>query len=159
MKSSEILRIVAFQLVGTILCLWIQPLLYSYGYLSPPDVPLLFWLNNNYMQGAIWICLSCLAATVFWLLLAIKGDKRNLEKRKSLARLWWMILSFLGVSLLASLWMSSGGDIALLSWPLGGVYILDIIVMYWMPTMTSTPGSLKYAPLGAKFARSNKIFR
>ncbi len=145
MRVSEITRIVVLTVTVALMMFVLQPLPYIRGLISLSDVTEPeSWVSEYYMKGAAIVFFASTIATVIWLVFAAtsKGHKGH-EVNRSLP-IWWIIglIPLIGIGF--AIGPYKGSNDALLS--LTFFYIIDVLILYWLTTATSTPGSLMYIP-------------
>lgn len=145
MRVNEITRIVVLAVIVAFMMFVLQPLPYIRGLISLSDVPEPeSWVSDYYMKGALIVfCASAIAALI-WLLFAAtsKGHKgRDVNKSQPI---WWIIglIPLIGIGF--AIGPYKGSNDALIS--LSFFYVIDVLILYWLTTATSTPGSLMYIP-------------
>lgn len=153
MKTSEIIRIIVISVVGGVLTLYIQPWVYQNRWIRVADVSLNQWLSNYYMTGAWIVFLTGLAATLIW---SVATARAKASGAVDVFR-WqvvWFILGLLPlVGICIGIWIGSVSNDALLTLTL--FFIIDgLFLLYWLPTVTSTPGLFRNIPPGAPLVRN-----
>ena len=153
MKPAEIIRIIILTLLGAALMFIIQPWIYQ-TYLIVPDTE--FWVRTYYYPAALGVFVVPVLSTVIWCVMtAITRDSRGHEVSRW-ALVWWGIglLPVLsigwGVHQAVSELAEVGGQVILL---LTSFFVLDVLVLFWLTTTTSTPYPLMYIPPGSFFLR------
>jgi hypothetical protein len=152
MKPSEIIRIIVISAVGGLLTLYIQPWVYQNRWIPVNDVPLNQWLSNYYMTGAWIVFLTGLVATIIWSVLTATA-KASGAVDVFRWQVVWFILGLLPLAgICVGIWIGSVSNDALLTLAL--FFIIDgLFVLYWLPTVTSTPGLFRNIPPGAPLIR------
>lgn len=152
MKSREIIQIIVIFLFGAVLMFLGQPWFYDNGVLRISDVLTSTWIRENYMTGAGIVFAVALATTILWTFMAAKAKAKSAAEISKWRLIWWLLMMLPIVSIIVSIAFFNSSDDALLS--LTGFLVIDgIFLLYWLPTVTSSPGDLKYIPPGAFFIR------
>ena len=153
MKAGEIIRIIGFCVVGAALMFWGQPWIYQNRHIPITDVPRIeAWVSDEYMPGAIFVFVVSVIATLLWYVIAAKAKVKTASEIFSWQLIWWIFLLLPIVSICVAIGFFNRSQDARLS--LTGFLILDVMfLLFWLPTATSSPGSLMYIPPGAFFIR------
>lgn len=160
MRGKEITRIIViFALVGLGLMLGLQPLAYKGRYIRVGDyqvggisADVETWIGNNYIIGAVIVFAFSLLATLLWTFFAGKAQAKGAVDVSRWQVMWWLLglIPIAGIAI--ALIFFNQSDDALLS--LAGFFILDgLILLYWLPTATSSPGMFKHIPPGSFMLR------
>ncbi|MGK7893573.1 MAG: hypothetical protein AB4372_08100 [Xenococcus sp. (in: cyanobacteria)] len=154
MKPGEIIRIIIIFVIGSILMFWLQPLIYTGRYIRIsdylPGVDL--WVTDNYVVGAGVVFGFSLVATLLWSFFTAKAQIKGAVDVSSWQVMWWLLglLPIVGIGI--ALFAINESDDALLS--LAGFFIFDgLILLFWLPTATSSPGLFKHIPPGSFLLR------
>ncbi len=149
MKTSEIIRVIVLSLVGAILMFGVQPFIYKQGLIWEPNVQdpraaLDSWANGAYIGAASFVFGVSVVCTVLWCVMAAKSKAHRPDEIKQWS-LWWWIL---GLVPLLSIGVGIGvfNPIAELRLSLAFFFVLDIMLLFWLTTATSTPGLLIETP-------------
>lgn len=138
----------------------VQPWIYENTLFGVRDVPFEEWLTSNYTPGSRLVFVISLIATVLWYILASKSSIRGIQDYNmyKLYKIIWRVLLALSITgiLLALIFFNRSRN-ALLS--LTFFYIIDVVLLFCLPTATSTPGRVNTVPFGAKSLLSfiNKV--
>ena len=151
---AEIIRLFVIPILGTMLMFVAQPLLFSQQFVRLTDVTVKTWLNNHYYPMASIVFASLLLAVVIWIGWSIKSPPKDTAAGVQRAGSWWFIsiIPIIGTAIAIVLSRQgilapkSSGDAIL---PLIILFSIDIIVIYWLTTATSTPGIARRLPPGA----------
>ena len=152
MKSRELIQIIVIFLLGAVLMFLGQPWFYKNKVIRISDVPTNTFIGEDYTTGASIVFAIALIATVLWSFMAAKARAKSADEISKWRLIWWllMLLPILGIIIAIALFNRS--DDALIS--LTAFLIFDgIFILYWLPTVTSSPGDLKYIPPGAFLIR------
>jgi hypothetical protein len=152
--TAEVIRLFVIPILGMMLMFVVQPLLFSGQWLRLSDVKIQTWLNSHYMPMAGMVFASLLLAVLVWVAWNIKSPHRTPEAGAQRASSWWFILVIPIIGTILAIVLSrqgilapkSSGDAIL---PLIILFSIDIIVIYWLTTATSTPGIARRLPPGA----------
>jgi hypothetical protein len=152
MKATEITRIIIIFLLGAVAMFLIQPWFYNNKLIRISDIPVNTWISEYYTTGAGIVFVASLLTTIFWTFMAAKARAKSANDISKWRLMWWLLLLLPIISIIIAIAFFKGSDDALLSFT--GFLILDgIFLLYWLPTVTSSPGDLKYIPPGAFFIR------
>jgi hypothetical protein len=152
MKGSEIIRITVFSFIGWLLTLHIQPWFYRNKWIRLADVPLPKWLSSYYTPAAWVVFLTGLAATVIWSVMTAKAKASGAIDVFRWQVVWWLLglLPLIGICI--GIYIGSVSNHALLSMAI--FFIIDgLLLLYWLPTVTSSPGLFRQIPPGARLIR------
>ncbi|MCM0591495.1 MAG: hypothetical protein HEQ35_21400 [Gloeotrichia echinulata IR180] len=152
MKAGEIIRIVIFGFVGSILMFFVQPWMYDNRIIPIKDVSVGDWLSDHYSPGA-WVVFGVsIIATVIWYVLAANAKVLTASETDRWRVIWFVLLLLPLISIGLGISVFNNSNDALVS--LTGFYIIDaILILYWLPTGTSSPSLLMYIPPGARLLR------
>ena len=149
MKPSELVRAIVIILLGIGLMLGLQPWLFASGTIFLEDVELQEWVPS-YAVGTYLVLGTTLLVTIIWLLLTSLVKPSGGVVDVPLWRVWWFVLHlFPIVAICVALYYfnpsrQDPSQDALL-W-LALFYPLDVLWMYWLTTVTSTPKQFLYVP-------------
>ena len=150
MKANEIIRIIIFSLIGFIIIFLAQPFLYTSRILRISDIntDVGTWINNYYIFGAGVVFAVSVLSTIIWYLITANAKAHKAEEVAQWMLVWWLFLLFpiLGICVAIGFFKGDSND-ALGS--LAIFFVFDILLLFWLPTATSTPGGLKYVPPGS----------
>lgn len=157
-RLGEIIRIVVISLIGAVLMFLVQPWLYRSG-IVPVDVPDIDeWIAGIYTPGATIVFTGSVISAGVWYVIASRAKIRGGSDVPQMAGLWWLLGLLPVLSICIALYFFRGTDdapgteAALLS--LTGFYIFDVLLIFWLSTAISSPGSLKYGAVpGSYFIR------
>lgn len=145
MKVGEIIRIIIFALVGFVLMIWLQPLLYEQKFFGViKTIPLSDWIKQYYL--AAWIVFGfSLTFTILWYVILFKNQNGSSSTFKML---WYIGLFLLTVIVVVTMYFNNqdekGELIQETVISMTGLFLFDsLFMLYWLPTVTSTPGLLK----------------
>lgn len=157
MKGGEIVRIIAFSLIGALVMLLLQPLIYQNRWVRMGDVPSVErWVSSDYMTSAGLVLAIAIVATIIWYFLTATAKVQGAVDTFRW-RLMWFLLSLCPIiAIIISVFFINSSEDARLS--LLGLFVLDIIFIYWGATVTSSPGSFKYIPPGSFLIRNTLGF-
>lgn len=152
MKAGEIIRLIVFIITGAALMFLGQPWIYSNRMIRVRDVPLDSWISNYYIPGALLVFGISVFSTLIWCVMAARARAKGAEEVFRWKLVWWLLLLLPVLSVCAAIYFFNRSDDARLS--LTGFFVIDAIFwLFWLPTVTSSPGDLKYIPPGAFFIR------
>jgi hypothetical protein len=153
LQTKEIIRMVVAVVLVSILMFLFQPNLYSAGLISiSEDVGT--WVPEKYITSAAVVFLSAVLPLGLWALLTGKA-KATPRDMGGWALLWWLFLLIPILGICLGLYLACGQGIegssqdALLS--LTGLFLLDVLLLFWLPTAMNTPGNLRYGAVPFSF--------
>jgi len=151
MKPSELIRAIVIILIGVGLMLGLQPWLFVSETIFLGDVELADWVPS-YAIGTYIVLGTTLMVTVIWFLLTSFAKPSGGVVDVPLWRVWWFVLLlFPVIAICVSLYFFNPTDIPgtpsrdALVW-LAFFYPLDVLWIYWLSTVTSTPRMFLYVP-------------
>lgn len=151
MKPWEIIRIIIFSIVGAALMFWVQRWVYASKAIAIRDVPVDRWLGSDYTTSALIVFGVCVLTTVLWYVLTAIASYTKSSDARRWTLVWWLFgllpLASIGITVFF-INRSQQAQLSLL-----GFFVLDALVLYWLPTATSSPEPVKYIPPGAYFVR------
>jgi hypothetical protein len=154
MKTGEVIRTIAFCLIGALLVFWVQPLIYRSRALPFLQISNLeAWLSNLYVPAATLVFVVSLLSTLAWDVLAVKSTAHRAKEVDGWRLAWWGLGLFPVLAIGGAFYILRLGDIPsrLLT---TFFFVLDFLWIYWWTTATSTPGQLKFIPPFALELRS-----
>jgi hypothetical protein len=157
--TAEAIRLFVFPIVGLILMFWVQPtFLYQNQMIRLQDVSVDKWLPNGYYQPATLVFAGAIFAALLWCIWNGMSPPPGQAAARQRSVAWWAISLIPIFCLIGGIvWSrklilgSTGSDDATLS--LIFLFGLDVVLLYWLTTATSTPGLAKYLPPGAGLFR------
>ena len=159
MRAIEAIRAITIVVIGWAMMLWLQPWVYSrrLPMISIIDVDFTDWLQDQYRIG-VWIVLvSSTLVTVTWLWITSLSSPSGGGVNVQQWRLCWFLLMLVPITGIGfALFLFNKSDDALIS--LSIFYVFDILWLYWLPTVTSTPRFYRYVPPGSLVVRSFRLF-
>jgi hypothetical protein len=151
MKPNELIRAIAITIVGIGLMVGLQPWLFYSETIFLGDVDLEDWFPQY--QIGTWVVLApTLMVSLIWLLATstIKPKGGNVDV-STWRVLWFLLFLFPVLAICAALYFFNPSDAALI-W-LVVFYTVDVLCLYWLVTVTSTPGAYVYVPPLGLFVR------
>lgn len=144
MRTSQLILLALSVMGGILWTFLVQSYLFSY-----PLAEFLSQRSSNTPFGLLWV--SCIAALMIWLFLTINSKTRNADEVMQMRSRWWlaaMILVGLGWSFQ---WLFSRADpIPLPGWFILLIFVpVDVLLLFWLPTLLASPGSYRYVVPGA----------
>ena len=152
MKPAEIIRIIVLSVLGWLLMFYGQPLIYKSRIIRVSDVPLDSWLSNYYSVGAWIVFLTGVGATLVWCFMTARAKVRGGMDVLRWQVVWWLLglVPILGICV--ALYFFNSSDHAQPS--LAVLFIFNgLFWLYWLPTVTSSPGLFRNIPPGASLIR------
>ena len=129
-----------------------QPWFYDNRIIRISDVPISTFIGEDYTTGAGIVFAVALLTTILWTFMAAKAKAKSAAEISKWRLIWWLLVLLPILSIIVSIAFFNRSDDALLS--LTAFLVIDgIFLLYWLPTVTSSPGDLKYIPPGAFFIR------
>lgn len=150
MKPSEIIRVIICMILGSGLTFFAQPWFYQNKYVRIRDIPLKNWLGQDYWQASLTVYAIAVLITIIWLLMTAKANPKGADQVLKWGLFWWILLFLPIIGIGIALFLNRSADARV---SLAACLVLDIFVLFWLPSVTSTPGSVKYVPPGAAFIR------
>jgi hypothetical protein len=159
MKFGEIIRIIAFGIGVAILMFWLQAMAYERQWLVVEydgslleGISLQQWLADDYRISASIVYGVCMGATVIWYIMAATTPFLLGREVERWTLLWWVLgllpLGSIAYSVLVYNRSDTPTGISLI-----GFFIIDALLLFWLPTATSSPEAVKYIPPGAFLLR------
>lgn len=149
MKTGEIIRVIVLSLVAAVLMFWVQPLIYKQGFIWEPNVQnprsaLANWVGGDYIRAALFVFGVSVTCTILWFVMTSKSQANRPDEIKQWRLLWWI----LGLVPLLSIGVAIGifNQVPEPRLSLAFLFILNILVLFWLTTATSTSGLLMYTP-------------
>jgi hypothetical protein len=144
MRTSQYI-LLAFSVTGGIIWIFlIQNFLFS-----DPLAGFLSQKSSNRSFVLLWI--SCLIGLMAWLFFTIKSKTRNADEVMQMRSRWWLTaMSLIGLGWFYQ-WLILRAD----PLPPEGWFILllfvpvDVLLLFWIPTLLASPGSYRYVVPGA----------
>ena len=146
MKPNELIRIIVITIVGIVLVLLGQPLLYRNDIIYIDYVEFLDadgWLATEYMRSSYLVLAAAIIATVVWCFLAARAKPLTAKDTSNWRLLWWLLLLLPIVSIGVALWLQTETSTRV---SLALLYTVDILILYWLTTASSSPSHTKYLP-------------
>lgn len=146
MKIGEIIRIIVFSILGYVMMMLVQPWLYDNNMLGViKSIRFSDWLPQYNLAAAIVFGFS-VTFTVLWYILTLINQ--NDENRGIWRLVWYIGLGLLVVIISISIYFNNqdenGELISETLFSMMGLFLFDsLILLYWLPTVSSTPGLLK----------------
>ena len=146
MKIGEIIRIIVFSILGYVIMMLVQPWLYDnnvFGVIR--SIRFSEWLPQ-YNLAALIVFSFSVTFTVLWYILTLINQ--NDDNRGLWRLIWYVGLGLLVVVISVSIYFNNqdkNGDLIYETlFSLMGLFLFDsLFILYWLPTVTSTPGLLK----------------
>lgn len=151
MKPWEIIRIIIFSIIGAAVMFLGQRLIYENQIIPIQKVPLNTWLGTDYTTSALIMFAVCIAATVIWCILAAISRFNDGGSTGRWMLMWWLLGLLPMITIVFTVFFINRSDEARMS--LMGFFVLDTLLLYWLPTATSSPEAVKYIPPGAFLLR------
>jgi hypothetical protein len=163
MKPVEIVFLLITIAIATLVIFLLQPAILSkdWGLLSARSSSLEDWrqrlmwpsLAVNYVLGIL--------ATLFWIAKGASFQSVKSRNTLSMVSLWWIIcILYVLVSLAVAIGLSFFHELInernfleFLIY-LSVFAVVDVLLMFWLPTAIATPGTMRYVPPGSQLLRS-----
>lgn len=151
--AQELIRILVFIVVGFFLMFLIQPWLFENQILFIGDQNVQNWLSTQYQRAAYLVAVFSVLSTILWYVLSSRAKILSVQDNSQWRLLWWLIflmpilsigaaLAFFNTSRDAQLWLAM-------------LFSANVLILFWLPTATSSPAATKHLPPGSKL---RKIF-
>jgi hypothetical protein len=160
MKPAELIRIFVFVVLGAVFLFFLQPLLYQQGisgfYIADQDVD--EWLTYTYHPAARFVFIVALMSTLAWFGLTANNKAADAKGIANWKVVWWVLFAADILITLTVIYFFNIRDNALAPSSdalvsLTGCFIFNVLWLFWLPTVTSSPGAVKYKPPGAGLIR------
>lgn len=146
MKIGELIRIIVFGIIGGLTMSLLQPVLYKqnvFGIIQSFDFDK--WVLK-YNQAAFIVFTVSFAFTILWYIIALINQ--NDARRGPWRLLWYIGLGLLVLTVSLSVYFNNrdekGELIDETLFSMMGLFLVNsLVLLYWLPTVTSTPGLLK----------------
>ena len=147
-----IIRIIAFLLLGAGLMFYVQPfLLNKSGIILLTDDFSGKWTKEEYLVSAFFVFLMSAFTTFLWFFLTRKVRVYNVSDLLRVRLTWWLLFPIpLLTATFVLVFFDASNDVLL---SLVGLFSLDILLLFWLPTALSSWESVKYIPPGSFFIR------
>lgn len=98
--------------------------------------------------------------SLFWIAKALSSGFTKAQDVLSTGGLWWIFAIVLGVVTMLALvglsflngWFDDSRNLEPFFWLLGFI-IVDVLLIFWLPTALATPKSMRYVPPGSMLLR------
>jgi hypothetical protein len=153
-STGEVIRLFVFPILGAVLMFVLQPVLFALQIFRLDDVKVNTWVNAHYIPATGIVFACCLLAVLLWVGLNIKFPQASMAAQGKRKAVWWFLLLIPIVGAIFAILLSAASIIA----PKGTtgavlyyvlLYAIDIAVVYWLTTASSTPGTGRSLPPGA----------
>ncbi|MDE5102773.1 MAG: hypothetical protein O4807_07225, partial [Trichodesmium sp. St19_bin2] len=89
MKTSEIIRIIIFSLIGLIVMFLLQPFFYRNRILRISDIDVEAWINNYYNPGGTIVFVVSVLSTIIWYLMTANAKAHRSKEVDQWMVVWW----------------------------------------------------------------------
>lgn len=151
MKPTELIRIIVITIIGIALMLLGQPWLYRSDTIYVDVLDVEEWLATEYMTSSYCVLAAAITATILWSVLAARANPLMAKDTASWRLLWWIFLLVPILSIGVALWLQTEESTRT---SLATLYAIDVLVLYWLPTASSSPSHTKYLPPGSMSLRN-----
>lgn len=154
MKTKEFIALIITGAIATVVILWLQPYLFSSVIpFSMNSRELDNWLGKVFWPTTWMIYGLGVFLTLIWIGKAAKSRYSHANQVLANGGLWWLLCIFCGLlSLIGFLiisfftgWLNDGQSLEPL-WILPPFIVVDVVLLYWLPTAIATPRSFRYLP-------------
>lgn len=161
-KYLTCMRLIVLTALSVIMLFIAQKHFYESGrliFFKVQNVKLADWIEQQYLVGAYVVFITSITATILWFFFTSQkktnqsSDVEELKKLKSRWLMNWRVLlaiPIIGI-LIAVFYINKEPHVY---FSLTLCFTFDVILLYWLPTTTSSLGDLKLTPPGAVFVRS-----
>ncbi len=151
--ARELTRILVFIIVGFLLMFLVQPLLFENQILFIGDQNVQSWLSTQYQRAAYLVAVFSVSSTILWYVLSSRARILSVQDNSQWRLLWWVIFLVPILSIGAALaFFNTSRDAQ--PW-LAMLFFVNILILFWLPTATSSPAATQHLPPGSKL---RKIF-
>jgi len=150
MKPRELIQIIVLTVIGMILMLLVQPWLYSTDRIYTDIADIQYWVVTGYLDSTYWVLGASILATVIWYVLAARAKPLTAKDTSNWRLLWWgfLLIPILSIGIALAVQFEDSARVSL-----AAMYVVDILVLYWLPTASSSPSHTKYLPPGSRAIR------
>jgi hypothetical protein len=145
-RPMELIRTITFLGLGAILMFLVQPMLYQnqllFFYIS--DQPVDTWISNEYTPGATLVFCVASGMALFWYFWSARAKVAMAEQIQGWRLTWWLlgVVPVVSIGAAIGLWNTSPDGLASLTF----CFVVDVLILYWLSTATSSPTPVKYVP-------------
>jgi hypothetical protein len=163
MKLAEIVALVITVAIATVIVFVLQPWLLSgqgfpLGGISLSDLN--EWIEDVLGPVLYFAYVLGIVMLLIWFGRALTGNFTQAREVLSTRGMWWIMAFLLGlIPLLAMLvlgfftgWLYENHAFEPFFW-LFAFVVLDVLVLFWLPTALATPKSMRYVPPGSMLLR------
>lgn len=148
MKINQIVCFISL-VAGSIMIFLVQPWLYrtKISILRISNIDLGIWARNFYLIGAIMVFAASVLSTLIWWLITSRSKAHKAEDVYQLEKVWWGFMTFCLSVIGLAIHFFKGSEDAFLSLSL--FFVIDVLLLFWLPTATCSPGSFRFVPPGS----------
>lgn len=147
----ELTRILAFTIFGFIFIFLVQPWLFQKQILLIADQDVSTWLVTQYQRAAYLVAGISMLSTLFWCLMSSRAQILTVKENSQWRLLWWLIFLAPVLSIGAALvFFNTSRDAQ--PW-LALLFFADVLILFWLPTATSSPAPTKHLPPGSQLRK------
>jgi hypothetical protein len=110
MKTSEIIRIIIFSLIGLIVMFLLQPFFYRNRILRISDIDVEAWINNYYNPGGTIVFVVSVLSTIIWYLMTANAKAHRSKEVDQWMVVWWIFLLFPVLSICVAIGFFTGSN-------------------------------------------------
>jgi hypothetical protein len=146
MKPIELIRMLCFLGLGGILMFLVQPLLYqnqlSFFFIS--DQPVDTWISNEYTPAATLVFCVASVMAIVWYFWSARAKISMAEQVQGWRLTWGLmgLLPVISIGVAIGIFNTSADGLATLTF----LFVIDVLILYWLSTATSSPAPVKYVP-------------
>jgi len=152
-RPIELIRTITFLLLGAILMFLVQPLLYQnqFSFFFIGDQPVDTWISNEYTPGATLVFCVTSAMAIAWYFWSSRAKISRAEQVQGWRLTWWLmgVVPMLSIGAAIGFFNTSPDGLATLTF----CFVVDVLILYWVSTATSSPVPVKYVPPLSSFLR------
>lgn len=171
MRKTQFLLLAASVAIGVVWIFIVQNWIFLNvfpGLLVGPGLPLMFYLQTGSSPAFSVFWAGCVTATLLWIALTWSYRPHSSQETRKMQPMWWLAAGALTVfGWLCLGWFTvfqwqvtgtnpvEGSQITYFPVPPGGWILLlifmliDVILLFWLPTMLASPRTYRYVVPGA----------
>ena len=163
MKSQEIVFLLTTIVLATLVVFLLQPAILTreLGQLAANSATIEAWRQNLMWPSLALNYVLGIGATLFWIAKGVSYQSIKSKNTLSMESVWWIICIAYGlISLSVVVGLSFSNkliderDFLQFLLYLFVFSIVDVFLMYWLPTAIATPRTMRYVPPGSQLLRS-----
>ncbi|NJN75302.1 MAG: hypothetical protein HC796_02365 [Synechococcaceae cyanobacterium RL_1_2] len=149
MKTGALIRLIVLSIVGIAL-VFLQRIVFEQRLLGivindfPGSLNLNKWLDLYFMRASLTVLITCLVTLIIWYVITVFFATGRSEEFLKWRLFWFLFLLMpLGSIAIAAFLINPVKQAQI---PLTLFFTIDVIWLYWLTTVTSSPTPVKYVP-------------